>query len=554
VTPRRLAQGDGALVLIVDDSRVVVDNLQRILEHAGFQTAAASDCTTARTLSAHLSPDAILLDLHLPDGSGMELLSHLRATLPDAVIIVLTGHGSIRTAVEATRLGATDFWTKPFEPHELLLSLRRSLEAQRLAQEVHALRRQDGASPVVTQRDGDADAPSGYPRSPAARRTMKLVQQAADHDGIVLLLGESGVGKDYVARWIHRHSRRADAPFFSLNSAALPATLAETELFGHEPGAFTGSRGRKRGLLELARSGSLLINEVGELELPLQAKLLTFLDTREFLRLGGERPVRVDARLIFATNRDLQRAMDEGRFREDLYWRIHVFPITIPPLRERREDIPYLATTIAAEVAKAMGRPPSVDIHPTALADLTSYDWPGNIRELRSVLERALILSGGSRIDARHLSLRARQRPTPRPHSARPRVHDPPPAQRDLAPAHPARAEPGSATERPWSYTATWRPGESLHALTARVARAVIEEALRGARTRQEAAAWLGLSRHALAYQMKTLGIAWPPADTARAPRRPRGGRAEPGRQEPIGASPTGPTVIRRAAGPPRSR
>jgi PAS domain S-box-containing protein len=249
-----------------------------------------------------------------------------------------------------------------------------------------------------------APKPDEFP-SAAMRHTLKRVRLAAQTDSLILFLGESGVGKDYMARYLHDHSRRASGPFFSINCAALAPEIAESELFGHEAGAFTGSRGRKRGLLELAEGGTLLLNEIGELSPRLQAKLLTFLDSQSFTRVGGEKSITVNARLVAATNRDLEEEMERGGFRKDLYYRLNVFSIKVPPLRERSEDLPLLVRDLLTNLVTKMGAPKTVSVTPEAMRVLRDYTWPGIVRELRNALERALILAGGSSINPAHLGM-----------------------------------------------------------------------------------------------------------------------------------------------------
>jgi len=285
----------------------------------------------------------------------------------------------------------------------------------------------------------------------------------------VLLLGESGSGKDHLAYWIHHHSPRKDGPIVSVNCAALPKELAESEFFGHEPGSFTGTKGRKRGVVELAGGGTLLLNEIGELDLSLQSKLLTFLDTRSFRRIGGEKSITVDARIFAATNRDLATEVERGTFRQDLYFRINVFPILLPPLRERLDDLPLLAQQRLQILGWEMGLESTPTISSDALKLLCTYEWPGNIRELRNVLERALMVSDGQTITPAHLSLR--------PSGMEMRVVVP------------------------------FSPGQSYHNAIRDASRKLILEALRRCPTKQEAARMLGISRHALAYQMKVLDI-----------------------------------------------
>lgn len=307
--------------------------------------------------------------------------------------------------------------------------------------------------------------------SRAMRATLQKAQQAAGTDSIILLLGESGSGKDYLARWIHQHSRRVNGPFFAMNCAALPQELAESELFGHESGAFTGARGRVRGILELAEGGTLLLNEIGELPPIIQAKLLTFLDTRAFCRLGGRETIKVNARLIAATNRDIEKEVADGRFRGDLYHRINVFSMTVPPLRERIEDIPGLAREIVAQLAADLQLSGVPEITPSDMDRLCRYVWPGNVRELKNVLERALIVSGGKKLAVDSLSEDHTQEST-------------------------------------WSRTVTFPPPVSFTDLIRDLRMGLIREALRTSEgNKAEAARILGISRYTLRRQMKSLGL-----------------------------------------------
>ncbi len=309
-----------------------------------------------------------------------------------------------------------------------------------------------------------------YP-SKAMRQTLEKARHAAATDSTVLLLGESGSGKDFIARYIHDNSARADGPFFAMNCAALAQELAESELFGHEAGSFTGARGRVRGLLELAEGGTLLLNEVGELPATIQAKLLSFLDTKTFCRVGGRQTIEVNARLMAATNRDLKTEIDEGRFRQDLFYRLNVFSITVPPLRERKDDIPLLAEEIIAELAAELqlASPPAADS--VILEQLRGYKWPGNVRELRNVLEHGLILSAGSKLTI-----------------------------------EPGVAEGFDATE--WFWTVGFPPPDSMNDAVNNLRRQLITEALRrSAGNKQEAARLLGISRFSLRRQMETLGL-----------------------------------------------
>ncbi|MFH0821221.1 MAG: sigma-54 dependent transcriptional regulator, partial [Pseudomonadota bacterium] len=413
-------------------------------------------------------PDVVLIDLKLPDADGTVLLSELLERYPRGRYIIITAFGSIRSAVESTRLGACDYLTKPFEPDELLVAVRNALRDRLREEEISVLR--SGGSRKY-KRSADQPVGMGYQyKSEAMRGALNQAEQAAQGDSIVLLLGESGSGKDVLARYIHDRSRRSGGPFFALNCAAVSSELAESELFGHEPGAFTGARGRKRGLLELAEGGTLLLNEIGELSMTMQAKLLTFLDTRTFTRVGGESQIRVNARLIAATNRDLETEAAENRFRRDLYYRLNVISILVPPLRSRQQDLPTLVTEVLECLADDLGLPECPKVDQPALDALAGYHWPGNVRELRNVLERALMLSGSRHITVRSLGFQS---------------------NREL-----------------WSYSVTFPQGRSIHDVARDMRRSLVLEALRrSGGSKRVAAELLGISRHALAYQMKSVGL-----------------------------------------------
>jgi PAS domain S-box-containing protein len=319
-----------------------------------------------------------------------------------------------------------------------------------------------------------APAAGEYP-SNAMKAIMTRVNFAAETESTVLLLGESGSGKDFLARYIHDRSKRADGPYWAINCAAVSGTLADSELFGHERGAFTGAQSRKRGLLELAEGGTLLLNEIGELSLPLQAKLLTFLDTKQFTRVGGEKNITVNARLIAATNRDLEKEVEAGRFRQDLFYRLNVLSVVVPPLRERREDIPILIRQMMTRLCKDMQVQEVPTIDAGTINTLKSYDWPGNVRELRNVLERALMLSGGQCISLAGLGL-----------------------------------DTNNGHSKDWSLTVCFPSEETLNDITQNVKRSLVNEALRrSGGNRQGAARLLGISRYSLKHYMKSLGLSW---------------------------------------------
>ena len=319
-----------------------------------------------------------------------------------------------------------------------------------------------------------AQAAGEYP-SKAMKAIMTRVNFAAETESTVLLLGESGSGKDYLARYIHDHSKRSAGPYWAINCAAVSGTLADSELFGHERGAFTGAHGRKRGLLELAEGGTLLLNEIGELSQPLQAKLLTFLDTKQFTRVGGEKNITVNARLIAATNRDLEKEVEAGHFRQDLFYRLNVLSVVVPPLRERREDISILIREMLTHLCKEMQVPTVPTIDGATVNALKGYDWPGNVRELRNVLERALMLSGGQCISLSGLGL-----------------------------------DTNNGNAKDWSLTVCFPTEESLNDITHNVKRSLVNEALRrSSGSRQGAARLLGISRYSLKHYMKSLGLEW---------------------------------------------
>ena len=385
---------NSAHVLVVDDEKLIRVWLEAQLEEAGYQVTLAEDAESARRSFLDNPPDAALLDLRLPDGSGLDLLKELMEVDPNAVAVILTAHGDIETAVEAVKLGAYQFLEKPPKLDDLLITLEKGLEARTLKRTVSGLRRQAGWQVAGVEIVG---------RSAAMKRIVELVSRVAESEGsTVLLRGESGVGKEVVARAIHARSARADFPLLEINCTALPETLLESELFGHERGAFTDARERKIGLLELADHGTVLLDEIGDLSPGSQAKMLRFLETRTFKRVGGVRDIKVDVRIVAATNRDLEAAVRDGGFRQDLFYRINVVPITIPPLRERPEDVTPLADFFLQSMTVDLRRP-ARSFSNTTYKMLERYAWPGNVRELRNVIERTIILEEDKEILPRHL-------------------------------------------------------------------------------------------------------------------------------------------------------
>jgi two-component system response regulator AtoC len=377
-----------AHVLVVDDEEGLRTFLGETLELDSHEVSQAADGRQAIDLLETRGYDLVISDLKMPHVDGMELLRWLRAEQPEVELVLLTAHGDVRTAVEAMRLGAFDFLQKPIgSPAELRLVARRALERRQLRAFRAGARRSAGkAEPLLTW------------GAKAMQPVVGALQKVAKTNATVLLVGQSGTGKEVAARAVHGWSARAEGPFIAVNCAAISEQLLESELFGHEKGAFTGAAAQRQGLIELAQEGTFFLDEVAELKLELQAKLLRVLQERQFQRVGGTRTLEADVRWVAATNRDLRKEIAEGRFREDLYHRLAVFPVVLPPLRDRREDIGPLATTLLAAIGAEMGRA-DLALSPAALAKLERAAWPGNVRELRNALERAAIIAEGEAIE-----------------------------------------------------------------------------------------------------------------------------------------------------------
>jgi two-component system response regulator AtoC len=382
-------------VLVIDDEQMIRWSMEQTLRAAGFEVAAAATAVEGLTLFHQLLPEVVFLDVRLPDDDGLAVLKRMKdESGSDTAVIVMTAFGEVRTAVEAMRLGAYDYLKKPFDFDELEVVVGKALQTTQLRRAVGELRQERrkifGVENIVGQ-------------SEQMRRVTMLVEKVAQSDAAtVLLQGENGTGKDLFAHAIHCRSNRADGPFLDLSCTAMPETLFESELFGYERGAFTDAKTSKRGLLECADHGTLFLDEVGDMPLVSQAKLLKVIETKSFKRLGGTADHHVDIRIIAATNRDLEAAVRAGHFREDLYYRLKVIPIVLPPLRERREDIALLLTHFMAKY-NAEFRKDFRTISAAALRQLTAYAWPGNVRELRNLLERILILEQGDTILPEHL-------------------------------------------------------------------------------------------------------------------------------------------------------
>ena len=376
-------------VLLIDDESVPRFAVRRFLTSKGFDVEEAGDCASAKVKFRSFGPDITILDFRLPDGTALDLLPDFRS-VSDAPIIVLTAYASIDTAVEAVKLGAEQFFTKPVELEALLVVVNRILENRRNQRQAMAGAQATHARPPVDPFLGN---------SPVMIELRQKAQAVLRTDSPVLIHGETGTGKTVLANWIHINSRRAEEAFVDLNCAGISREFLETELFGHEKGAFTGATATKQGLLEIAHRGTVFLDEIGDMDTQVQASLLKVLEEKRFRRLGDVKDRSVDIRLLAATHRDFRSLVDQQRFRQDLYYRISTLELFVPPLRDRRDDIPLMATHILARLARDLGRS-TITLADDAERVLQRYDWPGNIRELRNVLERALLRTDADRLDA----------------------------------------------------------------------------------------------------------------------------------------------------------
>jgi DNA-binding NtrC family response regulator len=455
-------QKEKATILVVEDEAKMRRLLELQLGEEDFIVHTAADAETGLQLLVREKPDLVVTDLRLPVMSGLEFLQAVKrvnATLP---VVVMTAYGTVESAVEAMKVGASDYVTKPFSLAELVLVIRKELDSHRLREENRTLREELGRryayANVIAQSD-------------KMQAVLALVERVAPTNATVLLGGESGVGKDLIARAIHEHSQRASGPFIKINSTAIPENLLESELFGYEKGAFSGATGSKPGKFELADKGTLFLDEIGDVPGAIQVKLLRVLQDREFERLGGTKTHKVDVRLVAATNRDLRAALEEGTFREDLYYRLNVVAIDIPPLRDHKEDFPALANFFMERYARESAKPVA-SITPDAMKKLMGYHWPGNVRELQNIIERGVTLSAGTKLDTADIYL---DEPTARPSTGSPHTL------------------PAGMTLEQWEDE-------------------TIREALRRANgNKSQAARALGLSRNALRYRLSKLGVADPP-------------------------------------------
>jgi len=454
-----------ALILLVEDEQLLRWSLQQRLEKEGHQVHPAENLAEASLHVESHRPDLVLLDLGLPDGHGLDFYEGHREALEESVVLVMTAVGQVEDAVRAMKIGALDFLTKPIDHRALVEQVNRSIEVQSTKRDAGIARRTREQA-----RDFNLIA-----HSESFRRIVAIAEDVARSKvDTLLLLGESGSGKNVIARHVHDVSMRSDAPFLEVNCAAIPDHLMESELFGHEKGAFTDAKISRKGSFELADGGTILLDEVGEIKFDLQAKLLHLLEDRNFRRVGGSRQIQVDVRVIAATNRDLGQMLADKQFRDDLYYRLSVFPIEIPALRDRRDDILPLARVFLDQLEKKVGRS-FKGFTREAENVLISYGWPGNVRELRNVVERSVILERGHYIEARSLVLD--------------RVHSISETPQQSAPAQPAGVPPGIV------------PLE-------KVEQEMVRRAMDAAANNQtRAAELLGVSRDQLRYRLKKFGI-----------------------------------------------
>jgi two-component system response regulator HydG len=376
-------------VLVVDDEEYVRESVAEILRRAGFSVRTAGSVDEAVAAPGIDGMDAVLTDLRMPGRDGLELLREVLRIAPSLPVILLTAHGTITSAIDCMKAGAFHYLQKPVDPEELILTIRRALRESGVRRELEYLREGPGGSAQL-------DAPLGVSR--AWRQVLEFAEVAAPSDTSVLLLGESGTGKEEIAKYIHRRSRRSDAAFVCVNCAAIPLELFESEFFGHRRGSFTGAVEDRVGRVKVAHQGTLFLDEINSLPLPAQAKVLRFLEDGVFQRVGDSKPAEADTRIVSASNSDLRGDADVGRFRRDLFYRINVMTIALPPLRERPEDVPVLARAFLREIGARLGKELE-EVSPQALDALMRYAWPGNVRELRNVIERGVLLERTDRLE-----------------------------------------------------------------------------------------------------------------------------------------------------------
>jgi two-component system, NtrC family, response regulator AtoC len=378
-------------ILLADDEEKILKTLGRALRDEGHDVVTSASARETQRLLTERAFDLLIVDYLMPERTGLDVIRELVASTVEAerpAIVMMTAHGSIESAVEAMKLGARDYLQKPFEVDELLVIARRAIEDQRARL---------GLRYLLSEREAEFGHYGIVGHSRAVKELLARAERVAASKSTVLLTGETGTGKELVARAIHAKSAQRDMPLIKVNCAAIPETLLESELFGHTRGAFTGAMASKKGRFALADGGSIFLDEIATISQAVQAKLLRVLQDREFEPLGAERTQHVDVRVIAATNRDLRQMVADGRFQEDLYYRLNVIPITLPPLRDRREDVPLLVDHFVRRFSASMGKP-QLEVDPAVLDELTRYDWPGNVRELENTIERAVVLATGPRL------------------------------------------------------------------------------------------------------------------------------------------------------------
>ncbi len=384
---------DKPRILLIDDEAIALSNMSHVLEKEGYEVTACKDGESGLHELHHKMFDLVLTDMRMPGVDGMQVLQHVKETMPDLPVIMITGYASLDSAVEAMKLGAYHYIAKPFRLAEAREIVKGALDYGRLKNENRELKQTietlSNQTTIITQ-------------DLAVQRLLETARQVAAVDCSVVIHGESGTGKELMARFIHEHSQRADGPFVAFNCGALHEDLAASELFGHEKGSFTGANARKIGLFEAADGGTLFLDEVAEMPLMMQVKLLRVLQERELMRVGSNEPISIDVRVVAASNRDLKEAVDEGHMRDDLYFRLNVVTLSLPPLRERREDIPLLAYYLLRKFSTVMGRDVQ-EITTEAMQRLVEYDYPGNIRELSNFIERGVALTQGKELGIEHL-------------------------------------------------------------------------------------------------------------------------------------------------------
>ncbi|MBS0178899.1 MAG: sigma-54-dependent Fis family transcriptional regulator [Nitrospira sp.] len=389
-----------ASILIVDDEVSILNSLSSILEDEGYDVSVAKSGMEALKHCAMNPPELMMLDIWMPEMDGLETLKRLRELVPNTQVMMMSGHGSIETAVKAIKLGAYDYIEKPLSLENVTLRVKHALDQHRLEQENRSLR-------TKVERKFELIG-----QAPVMQQLKQLIETAGPTNSRVLIGGENGTGKELVARAIHQHSHRATRPFVAVNCAAIPETLIESELFGHERGAFSGATTMKRGQFEQADGGTLFLDEIADMSLSTQAKVLRALQEQQFTRVGGTKLIKVDVRVLAASNKDLLQEIEKGTFREDLFYRLNVVPIVVPTLRDRREDIPLLVKHFLRVHAEEQGLKIK-QVSPEAMDVFMQYEWPGNIRELRNLIERLMIMVPGPVIEAAHASVALQVRPQP---------------------------------------------------------------------------------------------------------------------------------------------